>query len=98
MCHVNARIYQGERLGIAVRNDLDEEVGLSLELGGVRQGLVPDFVQGIRGVGDELFEEDLLVVVKGVDDQAHQLGDFCLEREGLHITLAHDEAGASLEI
>ena len=46
----------------------------------------------IRGVGDELSEEDLLVGVEGVNDQRHQLSNLSLESEGLHILL-HCGAG-----
>jgi hypothetical protein len=37
----------------------------------------------IRGVGDELAKEDLLVGVEGVDDEREQLVDLGLEGEGL---------------
>jgi hypothetical protein len=37
----------------------------------------------IRGVGDELTKEDLLVGVEGVDDEREQLVDLGLEGEGL---------------
>ena len=39
----------------------------------------------IRGVGDELAEEDLLVGVEGVDDEQEQLVDLGLKGEGLHL-------------
>ena len=35
-------------------------------------GLIADLVEGIRGVGDQLAQEHLLVGVEGVDD------DFCV--------------------
>ncbi len=41
----------------------------------------------IRGVGDQLPEEDLLVGIEGVDDQGHQLSDLCLEGKGLSLLL-----------
>ena len=49
---------------------------------------IPDFVESIGGVGDQLTEEDFLVAVEGVDDQAHELSDLGLESKGLHI-LSH---------
>ena len=55
---------------------------LGVEDSGVREGLVPDLVEGIGGVGDELAEEDLLVGVKGVDNQRQELVDVSAEREG----------------
>ena len=38
--HANARVDQSESLGVGVRDDLDEEVWLGLQLRGVSQGLV----------------------------------------------------------
>lgn len=46
----------------------------------------------IRRVTDELTEEDLLVAVESVDDQAEKLVDFSLEGEGLcvsHLNFRH---------
>ena len=45
----------------------------------------------IGGVGDELPEEDLLVGVKGVDDEGEQLVDLRLEGERLRLR-GHGEA------
>jgi hypothetical protein len=39
----------------------------------------------IRGVGNELAEEDLLVGVEGVDDERKQLVDLSLEGKGLRL-------------
>lgn len=41
----------------------------------------------IRGVGDQLPEEDLFVGIEGVDNQGHQLSDLCLEGKGLSLLL-----------
>lgn len=41
----------------------------------------------VRGIGDQLPKEDLLVGIEGVDDQGHQLSDLCLEGKGLNICL-----------
>ena len=62
---------------------------LRLEDRGVRERLVADLVEGVRGVGDELAEEDFLVGVERVDDEAHQLGDFRLEHKGLDFVVGH---------
>lgn len=43
----------------------------------------------IRGVANELAQEDLLVGVEGVDDEAQQLVDLRLEREGLRLPHLH---------
>ena len=77
--HANTRVTDGQDLVLLVGDDVDEELRLGVELGLVRQGLIADLVESIGGVGDELTQEDLLVGVEGVDDEAHQLADFSLE-------------------
>jgi hypothetical protein len=57
---------------------VDVELRVGLEDGLVGQRLVADLVERVRGVGDELAEEDLLVRVKGVDDQREELVDLRL--------------------
>ena len=39
--HANTGVNDGESLGISVRDDLDEELLLSLQLAGVSEGLIP---------------------------------------------------------
>ena len=51
----------------------------------VLHGVIMSTCEGftyVGGVGDHLTQEDLLVAVKCVDDQAHQLRDLGLEGEG----------------
>ena len=43
----------------------------------------------IRGIANKLPKENLLVRVKGVDDQAQQLVDLRLEGEGLGFSHLH---------
>ena len=81
--HADARVLDLDREVRLVRDDFDEEVRLRLDFVRVFAGLVPDVVQGIRGIGDQLAQEDLLVGVEGVDDQAHQLLDISIEGKGL---------------
>ena len=42
---------------------------------------LPDLVERIGGVGNQLTQKDLLVGVEGVDDEGHQLLDVRIERE-----------------
>jgi hypothetical protein len=53
----------------------------------VDEGEVTELVEGVRGVADELAEEDLGVRVEGVDDELKELGDFGLELLFRHRTL-----------
>ena len=64
-----------------VWDDPDLEIWLSLKLLWIGDGAVSDLVKSIRGVGNELSQEDLLVGVEGVDDQTHQLLDVSVERK-----------------
>ena len=64
--HTNTGITDGEGLVLLIGDDVDTEVLVGVELGGVRQGLIADLVQSIGGVGDQLTQEDLLVRVEGV--------------------------------
>merc|ERR1719329_1955320 len=92
--HANTRILNGQ-CGIGlVRNDLDVEVWLRLDLLRLGDRLVSNLVKGIRSVGDQLTEEDFLVGVESVNDQAHQLLNISIESKGLG-TLRH---GASIKI
>ena len=50
---------------------------------GVVQGLEAQLVAGVRGVGDQLAQEDFLVGVQRMGDEVQQLGDFGLEGKGL---------------
>ena len=96
--HPYARVDDGECVGVLVRDDLDAQLCLALQLRGIRKRLVPckcrlkmrfetlihqpndetqvrvsktqgspDLVQGIRRVGDQLSQEDLLVAAQKND-------------------------------
>jgi hypothetical protein len=48
-------------------------------IGLVGEGQVTELIERIRGVGDELAQEDLRMRVERVDDQLEQLIDFGLK-------------------
>lgn len=87
--HADTAINNGESLVSLVRNKANEELRLSIELALVSQALEPDLIQSIRSVANELTEENLLVAVECVDDQAEQLVDLRLECEGLRLGHLH---------
>lgn len=64
--HTHTGITDGENLVLLVGSDADVEILARLEDGGVGEGRIADFVEGIGAVGDELTKEDLLVAVEGV--------------------------------
>mmetsp|Transcript_62197 Transcript_62197/g.140124 ORF Transcript_62197/g.140124 Transcript_62197/m.140124 type:complete len:837 (-) Transcript_62197:74-2584(-) len=77
--HANARVHDGDGLGLRIMLQPHLQV-----LGVAEEGLVLDAVEtsllkGICGVGDELAQEDLLVRVEGVDDDVHEAIDLGLE-------------------
>ena len=77
--HAEAVIGDGEGAFFLVggEGDFEGEIGLEDvvfgELG------VAEFFEGVRGVGDELADEDFPVGVEGVDDDVEELFDFGLE-------------------
>jgi len=72
---------EGKGIVGLIGNDADTEVGLKVESStiGIGNRLVPDLIKSIRGIGDKLSKENLLVRIEGVDDQTHQLLDIGFE-------------------
>ena len=69
-----------------VWDDLDAKIWFCLQLLRLSDGVVSDFIQSIRGIGDELSKEDFLVGVESVDDQTHQLLDVSVESKNFFFT------------
>lgn len=67
--HTNTGIADGERLGLLVGDELDDEILASIKDRWVGEGLVANLVESIRRVGDDFTKEDLLVGVEGVYDE-----------------------------
>jgi len=80
--HAHAVVADGDGARVLVVGDLDLQVAVALEQGIVGQGLEAQLVRRIRGIGDQLSEEDFLVAVQGVDHQVQQLPDLGLELQG----------------
>ena len=78
---------QGALLLVEANQDLGLLVVALAEHGLVLQRHEADLVQGIGPVRDQLAEEDVLLLVQGVDDDVHQPGDLGLELELLHVLL-----------
>ena len=68
LCHPNDR----SSIGL-VRNDLDEEIRLGLDLFWICDRLVPDLVESIGRIRNQLAQTEFLTGVERVDDQGHQL-------------------------
>ena len=80
--HANAVVADGQGPGILVHDELDLPVRVVLENRRVLQRLESRAVNRVGRVGDELPQKNLLVGVKGVDDQVEHLLDLCLEFMG----------------
>jgi hypothetical protein len=81
--HTNTSVTDGKSLGLLVGNDVDPEILARVELAWVREGLVADLVKGVRSIGNQLPQEDLLVRVDCVDNKRKELRDLSLELENL---------------
>ena len=77
--HPDAVVVDRQRAGAGVGHEPDLELGRGREVG-TAQRLEAQLVERVRGIGDELAKEDVLVRVEGVDHEVQQLPDFGLER------------------
>ena len=80
--HADAVIGDGNRLGRRIDLHTDPELRVVFEEAGVGQRFVAQFVASIRGIGDQLAQEDFLIRIQRVDHQLQQLFDFGLEGLG----------------
>ena len=77
--HADAVVGDRDGSGVLVKGHVDGEVCLVHLHGAVREALEVELVDGVRGVGDQLAEEDLAVGVDGVDHEVEELLALCLE-------------------
>ena len=77
--HADAVIGDGQGAAVLVTGEQDAEIAFVHADGGVGQALIIQLVDGVRSVGDQLTQEDLLVGVDGVDHHVHQLFAFRLK-------------------
>ena len=77
--HADAVVLHRQDAVFLVAGDQDAEIALVHAHGGVGQALIIQLVDGVRGVGDQLPQENFLVGVDGVDHHIHQLFALCLK-------------------
>ena len=77
--HANAVVAYRNAAGLLIKGQPDSKLGLVDTEVRVLDCLEAQLVEGIRGVGDELAQEDLLVGVDRVDHEVEQLLALCLE-------------------
>ena len=92
--HADAVIGDSQQAIVLIAGEQDAEIALVHAHGGIGQALIIKFVDGIRSVGDQLTQEDLLVGVDGVDHHVHQLFGFCLKLFLFHMFLPHSRRNA----
>ena len=81
--HADAGVGDRERAGRLVGDEADRElVGAGQKIG-LGDRLVAQLVAGVRGVGDELAQEDVGLGVDRMNHQVQELGDLRLEDMGL---------------
>ena len=73
---------------LGVELDIDLKFGLELLELIVCECQIFKLVQSIRGVGNQLPQEDLLVGVKGMNDDIQKLRYLCFERMFRHLLLS----------
>ena len=85
--HPDAVVRHGDRARVGVVADPDLQRPLVAGRFGPGHQLQAQPVDGVRGVGDQLAQEDLLVAVQRVHHQIEDLDDLSLEAEGLRVRL-----------
>ena len=77
----DAVVGDGDRTGFLVERHADLEVAIITIERRIVQRFEAQLVAGIRGVGNQLAQEDFLVAVQRVDHQVQQLLDFGLKAQ-----------------
>ena len=79
----DAVVGDGQRFGSRVKAHAHLQIGIVFIQRRVIEPLKTQLVAGVRGIGDQLTQEDVGVGVERMRDQLEQLGDFGLEGKGL---------------
>ncbi len=77
--HADPIVGDAQRTRRLVRLDADLELGIACQQRGLADGREAQPVVGVRGVRDQLAQEDLPVAVQGVDHELQQLTDLGLK-------------------
>ena len=83
--HADAVVGNSHRACLRVKRNADLQFGVALKQRLVGQRLKAQFVAGVRCIGNQLAQENLLVAVQGVDHQLQQLLDLGLKAQRLFI-------------
>src|SRR6185312_12784834 len=77
--HADAVVAHGDGGRLQIPDDVDVQLAVAGQESGLGDRLEAQLVAGVGGVGDQLAQEDLLVRVQRVGDQAQDLGNFGFE-------------------
>ena len=83
MVHADAAVGDGEGAGIPVGGDQDFQVCIRVEQVGLLLGQEAPLVAGVRGVGDQLAQEDFALGIQRGCHEVQQAGGFGLKAMGL---------------
>ena len=84
LAHADAGIADGQRLGLAVEDDVHlGAVGIAFDFANPDQGLA--LLSGVDGVGDELPQENLVVAVKELLDDRKDVFRLYVDLALLHV-------------
>ena len=77
--HADAVVAHCQRLGVFVNDQFDFPLRIVAQQAFILQRVETDAVDGVRRIGNQFPQEDLLVRIQRVDDQIQQFLNFCLE-------------------
>ena len=83
MVHADAIVLNGQRARPFVDRQRDFEVRIISQQVVLGDGGIAQLVAGVRGVGNQLAQEDIFIFVERVDHEIEQLADLGLELMGL---------------
>ena len=87
--HADAGVGDGQGMVFIVAVDGDFQRHVGVELHFFDQALVPEFFQGIGGVGDQFADKDVALGVERVDDDIQDLSGLRLKLLGFNLCFCH---------
>ena len=87
--HADAVVGHHQHAALAIGRNRHRERSVVAQQIGLCDRRVAQLVAGVRGIGDQLPQENLLVAIKRIGHEAEQLADFGLERVALPVRFRH---------
>ena len=77
--HAQTIIGNSQSMGVCIRCDMDFKTRIAFEQIAVRQRFIVQFIDRIRGIGNQFPQENFMIRINGMDHQVQQLFRFRLE-------------------